>query len=259
MTPEVNQFLVSYTVVATRLLAAASVAPFLSNQILRGPTRFAFVLAWTIIIYPFFEPQMPPDLRTNLPLLIAVIVKELVLGVLLGFFASRAFYLALGVGYLIDTQRGANMASVIAPGTGEQTSPFGQMFEQILTALFFTGGGFLLFLAAVFDSYQFWPLFRFLPKFPESFPKLVLADADLLMRMTLVFAAPIVASLFIAEFGLGLVNRFAPSLNVFSLAMPVKSILAVLLLVFYLPFLFVWMSADLGGPGLLRFLRNLAP
>jgi hypothetical protein len=41
--------------------------------------------------------------------------------------------------------------------------------------------------------------------------------------------------------------------------MPVKSALAVLMLVFYLPFMFSYMGKDLGGPALLEFVRSLAP
>ena len=41
-------------------------------------------------------------------------------------------------------------------------------------------------------------------------------------------------AMFLAEFGLALVSRFAPSLNVFILAMPIKSLVASLLLVLYL-------------------------
>lgn len=259
MSPELSQFLVSYTLTVARLLAAVSIAPFLSSQTLSGPTRYAFVLAWGLILYPFVEPTVPPNLKADWLLMFGLIVKELVLGVLLGFFASKAFFLVLSVGYLIDTQRGSTMASVLAPGTGEQTSVLGQLFEQIALALFYTGGGFLIFLGAVFDSYNIWPVAKFIPAFPATFPKLVLADADLLMKMVFVFAAPVVMSLFVAEFGLGLVNRFAPSLNVFSLAMPVKSALALLLLIFYLPFMFSYLGKDLGGPALLQFVRSLAP
>ena len=43
--------------------------------------------------------------------------------------------------------------------------------------------------------------------------------------------------MFIAEFGLGLMNRFSPQLNVFFLAMPVKSGIASVLIIFYLVFL----------------------
>ena len=257
--PELNDFLVNYTLTVARLLAAVAIAPFVSSQILTGPTRYAFVLAWGMIIYPFIEPSIPPHLRQDWLLTFGLLVKEVVIGIMIGFFASKAFFLAINIGYLIDTQRGSTMASVLAPGTGEQTSVLGQLFEQITTALFYTGGGFLIFLGVIFDSYTFWPLFKFLPAFHASFPKLVLADADLLMRMTLVFAAPLVMALFLGEFGLGLVNRFAPSLNVFSLAMPIKSILAILILVFYLPFMFAYLGKDLGAPALVDFIKGLAP
>jgi len=259
MIPELNQFLVNYTLTVARLLAAVSVAPFLSSQTLSGPTRYAFVLAWGMVLYPFVEPTVPPNLKADWLLMFGLLCKEIVLGILFGFFAAKAFYLLISVGYLIDTQRGSTMASVLAPGTGEQTSVFGQMFEQIGLALFYTGGGFLVFLAAIFDSYNIWPVAKFIPAFPTTFPALVLADADLLMRMVVVYAAPIVMALFVAEFGLGLVNRFAPSLNVFSLAMPVKSALALLMLVFYLPFMFSYLGKDLGGPALLKFVQSLSP
>jgi type III secretion protein T len=40
--------------------------------------------------------------------------------------------------------------------------------------------------------------------------------------------------MFLAEFGLGLMNRFSPQLNVFSLAMAVKSGVASVLIILYL-------------------------
>jgi len=53
-----------------------------------------------------------------------------------------------------------------------------------------------------------------------------------------VLSAPLIVAMFLAEFALALVSRFAPQLQVFFLAMPIKSALAVLLLIFYGPILF---------------------
>jgi type III secretion protein T len=55
---------------------------------------------------------------------------------------------------------------------------------------------------------------------------------DLMLTM-FCLAAPILIVLFLTEFGLGLVNRFAPQLNVFFLAIPVKSWLSVMLSLMY--------------------------
>lgn len=55
-----------------------------------------------------------------------------------------------------------------------------------------------------------------------------------LLSLCVLLAAPLLIAMFLAEFGLALISRFAPSLNVFILAMPIKSIIASFLLVIYL-------------------------
>ncbi len=58
-------------------------------------------------------------------------------------------------------------------------------------------------------------------------------------------AAPIIISMFLAEFGLALTSRFAPQLNVFSLSMPIKSGIASFLLILYLLTLMEFFSDEL--------------
>ncbi len=58
------------------------------------------------------------------------------------------------------------------------------------------------------------------------------------MRLMFVLAAPAIAIMFLAEFGLAIVSRFAPQLQVFILAMPIKSALALMILIFYFATMF---------------------
>jgi type III secretion protein T len=58
------------------------------------------------------------------------------------------------------------------------------------------------------------------------------------MRLMFVLAAPIIALMFLAEFGLAIVSRFAPQIQVFILAMPIKSAIAILILIFYFSTMF---------------------
>ncbi|EXF67932.1 bacterial export s, 1 family protein [Vibrio parahaemolyticus AQ3810] len=55
-----------------------------------------------------------------------------------------------------------------------------------------------------------------------------------LMWLGVLMSAPLVLAMFLAEFGLALISRFAPQLNVFFLAMPIKSAIASVLLIVYL-------------------------
>ena len=48
-------------------------------------------------------------------------------------------------------------------------------------------------------------------------------------------AAPLVLVMFIVEFALAMVSRFAPQIQVFILAMPIKSAVAIFMMVFFFP------------------------
>ena len=86
-----------------------------------------------------------------------------------------------------------------------------------------------------------------MPSFGGAGPVFYLGILDRLMRMVVVLSAPLIVSMFLAEFALALVSRFAPQLQVFFLAMPIKSGLSVLLLIFYGPILFGDLMTYDGG------------
>jgi type III secretion protein T len=63
----------------------------------------------------------------------------------------------------------------------------------------------------------------------------------------LILASPVLLIMFLIEVGLALVSRFAPQLQVFFLAMPIKSAVGLLVLVVFAATLF-----DFGGQVLLE-------
>ena len=219
----------------TRMMTASLIVPFMGGESLQPPVRMSILASLGLVLYPVISPTVPPEL--GILEMMALFLKEAVLGFLLGFMAAKMFWVALGVGMVIDNQRGATMSELVDPSSNEQISPTGQLTQQLMIALFYSGGGFLLFLTVMFQSYVTWPVFSFYPQFREAYPEFFLGQLDEIIHMTIVVAAPLIITLFISEFGLGLINRFAPQLNVFSLAMPVKSLVAVIVLIFYLPYL----------------------
>jgi type III secretion protein T len=70
---------------------------------------------------------------------------------------------------------------------------------------------------------------------------------DRVLFLAVVCGAPVIIAMLMAEFALALITRFAPQLNVFFLAMPIKSGIAMLILVVYLGTLMRFFSADLIG------------
>jgi type III secretion protein T len=233
--------IIAMTLGTPRLLTAFLIAPFFNAEMITGVTRNCIVMVFALIVFP----TILPFVRTSTPtvgFIFATVVKEAVIGALIGFLVSLFFYAVQAVGQLIDYQRGAAFASLMDPGTGSETSPMGRLFMQMTILLFFTSGGFFLFLSGMYESYRIWPIDTFWPRFDADFALFFLARLDDMMGLAFVLVSPILITLFLSEMGLGLINRFAPQLNVFFLAMPIKSGVGLLILILYLQFLLAYIQ-----------------
>lgn len=242
------------------LLSLARPHAFLSSSQILAPSavprlaRNAAILTITIPIVPVnlaYARLIEPTLW-NYVLLFA---KEYAIGFLLGYGVAWLFWAVQTAGAFIDNQRGAAIASSIDPLQGHETSPLGNLFSQAFVTYFFSIGGFLLVVKILYASFTAWPVMRGLPLLSPELPVLALEIMDTGMRLMFVLAAPAIAIMFLAEFGLAIVSRFAPQLQVFILAMPIKSALALLILIFYFSTMFqvAYEKSSLFEPYVRRF------
>jgi type III secretion protein T len=252
-----THMLFAFSVSTVRIITIFAIVPFLSKQLIQGLIRNSIIMAIALVLYPMIAPTVPPDMP-SLPLLTVILAKEVIIGLVIGFLVGIIFWVAEGVGAFIDNQRGTTIASTLNPMSGAQTSLLGSMFLQMFIVLFFTGGGFLFLLSSLFESYRIWPVFSFIPSFDKDFALFFLQQTDKFMKLTILFSSPIIIAVFISELGLGLINRFAPQLNVFFLSLPINSGIACLLLILYVPLLAHFLEEHLKGSRvLIMFLRNL--
>lgn len=216
-----------------RLTGVLIVAPFFSAQLVTGLVRNIVIINLTIILVPMVMATMPADPMT-MTHIIFILGKETFIGFIMGIILGVVFFVADAAGSFIDTQRGSSMGQIFDPVLGDQGTNLGSLFTKLVLFLFFTGGGFLAFLALFYNTYKIWPIFSFYPNITNPlFPSFILEIADEIMRKTVLVAAPIAIIMFLVEFGLGMMNRFAQQLNVFSLSMPIKSGVAMFIIVIY--------------------------
>jgi type III secretion protein T len=81
----------------------------------------------------------------------------------------------------------------------------------------------------------------------------MLEQLNKIVLIAVLLSSPAIVAMFLAEMGLALVSRFVPQLQVFFLAMPIKSALAVLVLMLYMSTLFEY------GYDYIRDLRDILP
>lgn len=145
--------------------------------------------------------------------------SELALGVLIGTIPLVLLGAASVAGDTVGLQSGLTLGGALSPAMRELGAGWGEWFGWLALATFIVLRGDLMVLEALAESFRAFP-----PGQPWSSGGMV----DLLARLPLEIisvglriGAPIVVALFVANLGLGLLNRAIPQLNVMMAAFPV--------------------------------------
>ncbi len=215
-----------------RMLAMFSLLPIFNRQALPGLLRIGVAFGFALFVVPAFVPDAL-HIAQQPARLFSIVAKEALIGFLLGFLLALPLWAMDVMGAYIDNQRGASIAATINPLTGHDTSPLGELFSQTGMIILLITGGLFIILELVYASYQIWPVTRMLPRWSDDAGLIFLGLADKLMWLAVMLSAPVVFSMFLAEVGLGIVSRFVPQLQVFFLAMPIKSAVAMFVLAVY--------------------------
>lgn len=220
----------------TRLIVLISFTPFFAPKIatiVKLPLCVVFILP----AFPIFMAQA--DLQKNMDLsafvICALIFKEVVIGFLIAFISGVFFYAAMAAGMIIDNQRGASQAQGGDLLDEMQNSPFGSVLMLSLVILFYSTGAIVSYLAFILSSYTVWPVYEVLPGVTAAkVAEYAGYGLNTLMATAMVICSPFVIVALMTDISLGLINRFAPQLNVFILSMPIKSGLCATLIVLFI-------------------------
>ncbi|MFC4275309.1 type III secretion system export apparatus subunit SctT [Achromobacter aloeverae] len=224
--------LVCLVLTQARIVAMCALIPPLGRNVLPGRLRVTLTAVLGAFVVPLMMVQAPE--KFNMALLMVILLKEVFIGLCLGYALAVPFWIFESIGTFIDNQRGAGIASIFNPELGSETTPLGTFLGRAYAVLFFTTGGWTLFLAVLYDSYLLWNPWHWYPALRLDALPLWLGQVDTLLRLMVLYSGPAIIVMLLAEAGLGLASRFTPQLQVFFLAMPIKSALGILMLALYL-------------------------
>ena len=196
------------------------------------PTTFkiglSFFLAFTMV-YTIDSPFIPID-----GMFILLLVKEAVVGLLIGLLAYIILSAIHIAGGLIDFQMGFAIASVIDPQTGAHSPLTGQYFYIIALLFLLSVNGHHLLIDGIFYSYNLIPIDAFIPFQDGSFATFIMKTFNQMFVIAFQMAIPIVGCLFLVDVALGIVARTVPQLNVFVVGLPLKILVSFIAILFFL-------------------------
>ena len=243
-----------------RCLGLLQILP-LSNRLgLTGMHRTIVAAALAMLLLPTILAQIHPGDEHGLRLL-ALTIKEGLIGFLLGVATAIPFWAAESAGELIDQQRGSQSALISDAAQTEQTGMTATLLVLTISTIFVASGGVHWLLDTLADSYRIWPASDLIPHLQPAMALRLLTLLDSVVRSGLLLASPLLVAMILAELSLALVSRFAPQLNVFDLSLSLKGLVLVVGLPVYAAFLITYLRdglAPLAHPGVaIRALTGL--
>jgi flagellar biosynthetic protein FliR len=229
---ELGQYVAVFFLVAARWLPLTVLAPIFAARSMPATARLGLALALTLLVFGAAHSASGP-VATQSTTLALMVVREVLVGALLGLVVAIPFYALESAGRLIDTARGARMAEVLAAPTGIRASPTGAFLLLMGVVLFLLVDGHLMVISAVGQSYRSLPVGGALPPdAPARVLPLALHLGSELLLVALGIAAPVLATAVLVDLSLGLAGRLAPRLPLYFLGLPLKGLggIAVLLL-----------------------------
>ncbi|UHA59278.1 flagellar type III secretion system protein FliR [Metabacillus litoralis] len=229
----------AFLLIFMRITAFFVTMPFFSYRNIPNTHKIglSFFLAWIM----FFSID-PPAIEVN-GQFIMLIVKEVLLGLTIGFSAYFILAAIQIAGSFIDFQMGFAIANVIDPQTGAQSPLVGQFLYTFVLLFMITTNAHHLLLDGVFYSYQFVPIDQpFLPMGEESVIEFIVESFNSMFIIAFQMSIPVVGSLFLVDIALGIVARTVPQLNIFVVGLPLKIGVSFIMLILVMGALFMLMQ-----------------
>ena len=215
----VTPHLETYVLVLVRVGFIFMVAPVFGSRIIPKLLKAAMVIVVAFGVFPAASAGAPPPVA-GMGWAVSAVAGEAVVGLMVGIAARVLFFSIQLAGFIAGFQMGFLIASAIDPQEGRNT-PLIAQFQEILALLIFLAmDGHLWVLKGLAASYQMVPVFKasWSGGVTGSFVNLT----GQIFVVALKIAAPIMVPLLMTNFGLGILARTVPQMNIFVVSMPVN-------------------------------------
>ncbi|CAM3401977.1 MULTISPECIES: flagellar biosynthetic protein FliR [Brevibacillus] len=230
-----------FLLVFVRMTAFFVAAPFFNIR--NVPSQFKIALGFIVALvsYQYVPPveQVPMDLT-----FIIHVLKEVLVGVILGLICEIMYTAVQVAGGMMDMQMGLAMANVIDPRTGAYIPVTGNFKNILATLYFFSIDGHHMLIRGIISSYQIIPVDRMWAPFGSE--QVMMTAVKVFSQMFLsafMIAAPLVVALFLVDVSLGIVAKSVPQFNIFVVGLPLKLLAGFLLLIVLMPAFLLTLNA----------------
>ncbi|MDT2815865.1 flagellar biosynthetic protein FliR [Vagococcus carniphilus] len=225
-----NDALVTFLLIFCRITSFMVISPGFSLKQAPKLMKALLSIAFSLSVFSVISEKVVIE---SVYLLLFYVVKEILVGLAIGFIVQLIFSGIEMAGQIVDFQVGFSMGSVFDPGVGIQGSNYGRLYYWLALSLFFFSDMHHLVIENLLNSFEVVPI-------TEAVLKGTTVDGIILLfvevfKIAVLLAAPVVLVALVTDCVLGIISRSVPQINVLMLGMPMKILISFLFMLLFLP------------------------
>lgn len=225
MNGEVQQFLL----VMIRLTVFISISPGFSHSSFPTITKVALAVGLALPIMGVI-PAMGTELAMGVFVILAI--KELLIGMALGYITLLFFSAVEIAGTLVDFQVGFSMGQIYDPSLGVSVSNYGRVYYWISIMIFFLADMHHQVITTLVQSYQWAPLDQL--TFTHIGMEGIIKLFGYTFATAIQLAVPLIIVALLSELTLALISRTVSQIDVLILGMPMKTLISLIIMFFFI-------------------------
>jgi flagellar biosynthesis protein FliR len=226
----------TFLLVFVRITTFMVTAPLFSGRQL--PVQYKIGISVVLSILCFGMVKEPIDTLPQATLVL-LILKEFLVGIVLGMVATIFLYAVQWAGAIMDLLIGFSMASLFDPTFGTNTQLTGR-FQNILAILVLLAtNAHHLLIQGILASFDWITVQAMVPAIMDGrLSTFLLQIVGQMFMIGFMMAAPIIGTLFVVDVALGIIAKTVPQMNLFAVFPPIKILIHFLVYIFILPSFF---------------------
>ncbi|MBQ7784072.1 MAG: flagellar biosynthetic protein FliR [Oscillospiraceae bacterium] len=205
-----------------RILGIFSFNPMLSRSNIPARVRIGATMLITYVVALTLDTG-GIDTGNTMGEYVMCFVRELFIGLVLGFICDMFVYMIYLAGDVMDAQAGLGMAKVFDPSTSIQMSMYGSYAGFILYLYFFASNAHLMLIRIFVNSFEVIPLCSGYVNWDIGW--LITEMFARIFALMLQLAMPVVAAELIVEFCVGILMKAVPQIQIMVVNIQLKVII----------------------------------
>lgn len=228
-----------FALILLRMIAYVVSSAVFGSPTVSSPVKVLLSLVLAILVFPAVKVgSINYGLISNE--IIGLAVRELLVGLSLGFLTRLFFFVVTMTGDLVSVSIGLGASQLYNPMLGTHGNALDQFYSTLATLVFLAIDGHHMLLGAIVQSYDLVPVGAMALNI-GPFGEMAAYGTDV-MIMAIKMCAPVLITILIVNLAMGILGRAVPQINVLVTSMPVTIMLGMAVVFVCLPLLVLEMN-----------------